>query len=527
MFSPLFIGTTFSNLLKEQKKSATVTVNLNFNPVDTSIFVTNSGRGNQLLGFYNPETGIYERSDELEKVGVLNKFRLQALKYAQKAVQDKLSYLKSIQTEKLDAYQNMYKPISQIQKELAVYLDTGFAFYKQLDTQLKTIAPVPEPTPNELLVYRDDDLLTSSKQVVTTHALPFSNPKRQHTSDFTFVEKFLNVFFDSDNEAVFSWYMGAVFLNLPINDDHISRYLVISSRNGGVGKSTLLDILGKALLGESFVTASDFDSYFAGDNRFGTSSLPHERLCVYSEADFQGAKVVDGDHDFTGLNTPQIKALATQGLLNAEAKYEATKISRFQNLHIILTNFPPNIPDGRTDLARRFLSCLLRPTSMASQKAQKLGNKSTAELIAIVKAHGQEFIDYFASSYLANPDKFKDELYRRQDVTDDELQITNQEKLVHQQKQAADKDLDGLVLLASLCKRSGITYQKLISNIKSAKVTATADIRWDESNIYLNSSKTFFRKYSGLSAIRDELLALYPPYKKFGKNMVCLPIKRS
>ena len=533
---PIVRDVKFVNLSAKAKAPAKVIVNLWNDPDHPSIITQSSGRYNKLIGFFNNEKHIYVTNNRMgHSIGVENKLRSYVLKYARKAINDKLQELSRLYKEKKSAYQATYKDLDILGQELYDFLDDGYALFKQLNQQISLISPSTVPEANEKLLYMDDDEDTAS-DLIATCKIPFKNPKNRDLSvrKRRLVDKFLNVFFNSENKKIFAWYMGAVVLNLPISDRHITKYLVISSRNGGVGKSTLMTVLTKGLLGDEYTTVtSDFDQYFANSNRFGSNSIPHTRLVVYSESAFQGPLAKNQNHDFEGLNDSQIKALATEGVINVEAKFQDSHIAQFNNLHVILTNFPPNIPNDRTDLSRRFLPCLMRPTSMAIDKSAKLDHLSTSELIKYVHDNGQAFFDYFANTYKEDPNAFINFDYSKYDVDEEsalelETEIQNVDK-----SKAKRKKLDGLVLIGVLCNENNIPYASFIReclNQRNRKTTGSNDfIRWrktedNEIIMYLDASKKQFMKHPGLLNIRKSLIELHKPIKKFGQNVIPLPI---
>lgn len=545
MISNMFRNIQFFNLSCNSKKPAYFVVKLQNDPDNPSIITKSMGSYNKLVGFFDPKTHLYVTSNKRGKrnvkslgSGVEGKLRSAALKYAGERIREKLETLKAFKDQDEAKYNETYKDYDLIGNQLMDYLSDGYGFFTSLTTQIHKIAPCDPVTANEYILYEDDDIfdVESEHLITSTVKLPYSHPQKDSLGvrQKRRVDKFLNVFFDKENKQIFSWFMGAVFLNKRIYDENIGKYLLISSSEGGVGKSTLMTILIEGLLGDEYASiTSNFDQYFDDNNRFGANDIPRERLVVYSEANFQGKRSKLKNHDFDGLDDSQIKTLATEGLLHTEAKFQDAYLSRFNNMHIILTNFPPVISKSRTDLSRRFISCLIRPTKMATTKAEKLGNKTTDELIKYVHDDGQAFINYFAHEYLSDPYRFKNEDYNRNDVDKTLESLVNEMNTDESQTKTKLSRVDGLILIALLCDKHKIDYHDYIQHCVDVKnkQTQDTDIHWktDDSQlmIYINSSKRAFMKYQGLLQIRDQLMELHKPIKKFGQNVIPLTITRN
>lgn len=545
MISNMFKNIQFFNLSCNSKKPAYFVVKLQNDPDNPSIITKSMGSYNKLVGFFDSKTHLYVTSNKRGKrnvkslgSGVEGKLRSAALKYAGERIREKLETLKAFRDQDEAKYNETYKDYDLIGNQLMDYLSDGYGFFTSLTTQIHKIAPCDPVTANEYILYEDDDIfdVESEHLITSTVKLPYSHPQKDSLGvrQKRRVDKFLNVFFDKENKQIFSWFMGAVFLNKRIYDENIGKYLLISSSEGGVGKSTLMTILIEGLLGDEYASiTSNFDQYFDDNNRFGANDIPRERLVVYSEANFQGKRSKLKNHDFDGLDDSQIKTLATEGLLHTEAKFQDAYLSRFNNMHIILTNFPPVISKARTDLSRRFISCLIRPTKMATTKAEKLGNKTTDELIKYVHDDGQAFINYFAHEYLSDPYRFKNEDYNRNDVDKTLESLVNEMNTDESQTKTKLSRADGLILIALLCDKHKIDYHDYIQHCVDVKNKQAKDddIHWKLNNsqlmVYINSSKRAFMKHPGLLQIRDQLMELHKPLKKFGQNVIPLEITRS
>ena len=367
------------------------------------------------------------------------------------------------------------------------------------------------------------------------------------------VERFLSVFFDAENRKIFSWMMGTVVMNKPIYDENISRFFLLYSKTGGVGKSTIMRIIANGLFGPDYVaTTPEFDTYFIAGDRFRSSNLSRKRVVIYDEAQFNGPLDKNRQHDFHGLNEDMIKAFATSGDLNIEEKFKQMKTTTFKNIHFILTNFLPVVPENRPDLGRRFLPCMLKPTKM-QDKAKLLNNMTVEQMTEYVKANGQAFLNYFAHAYSDNPKCFDTYAYshvntakQEQTAVDNEAKLEQAHELVSKQKDELQK-LDAFALLNTLQDKLMIDVNDLLEDCATtlpshdyldrsthAKVTYTqkqqstihyvVDTTNNSASLCVNTSKKAFSNYKNGDIIRDILLALYPKQKQFAQNVVKLPI---
>lgn len=73
---------SFNNIKLKQEKPAMIKINLSFNPEYPSMFTSNTGRSTELIGYIDPETGLYVTNSTQTNqstdfnIGVENKFRL-------------------------------------------------------------------------------------------------------------------------------------------------------------------------------------------------------------------------------------------------------------------------------------------------------------------------------------------------------------------------------------------------------------------------------------------------------------------
>lgn len=525
----------FLNLSAKSTAMPTIKVTLTNTPNKQPIITEQlSNGGTRLVGWFNWKEGVYiadEFIPDYAGLSALSELQLYILNAIEAAIKEKLAELKNLNQKDEKKFKEKYKSYDTISSYLWRVIEEPYDLFVDINRQIKGIAPSSNPMPNEYIGYADDDPLRDNKLV--TDRLPFINPANRHCRyrEKRIVEPFLNTFFDKENKEIFSWYMGAVVLNVPLQDQHISRYLVISSKNGGVGKSTLMELLINGILTKNFATVmGDFDSCFDVSNRFAEATIPPTRLVVYSESNFRGSAVKDEDlHDFSGLAVNQIKALATEGTLNVEEKFRRARLHQFTNLHVILTNFPPQISKTRSDLDRRFISCIMKPTDMATEKSKRLGNKSRHELASWIHENAQAFLDYFADSYRNNPDLLCGATYNTNEVEDSTQEAVNKESEQSGKVSDVIKSRDGLVAVCLLAKQYGISYDRFKQDCLNAIGNPTNNIRWKtdkatgRTTLYINKAKKFWMNY-GFIGVRDELIDLFHPVKKFGANMIPLEI---
>lgn len=525
----------FLNLSAKSTAMPSIKVTLTNMPGKQPIITEQSSNGStRLIGWFDWKKGVYVADEFIpDDVGLsaLSELQLYIINAVEAAIKEKLDELKNLNQKDAKKFKEKYKSYDTIASYLWRVIEEPNDLFVDINRQIKCIAPSGNPTPNEYIGYEDDDPLCDNKLV--TDRLPFINPANRHCRyrEKRIVEPFLNTFFDKENKEIFSWYMGAVVLNVPLQDRHISRYLVISSKNGGVGKSTLMELLINGILTKNFATVvGDFDSCFDVANRFAESILPPTRLVVYSESNFRGSAVKDEDlHDFSGLAVNQIKTLATEGTLNVEKKFQSARLHQFTNLHIILTNFPPQIPKTRSDLDRRFIPCIMKPTDMATEKSKRLGNKSNHELASWIRKNAQAFLDYFANCYRDNPDLLRGATYNTNEVEDKTQEAVNKESEQSSKISDVIKSRDGLVAVCMLAKQYGLSYDRFKQDCLKAIDNPTNDIHWKtekatgRTTLYINKAKKFWMNY-GFIGVRDELIDLFHPVKKFGANMIPLEI---
>ena len=522
---PLFREAVIGNISKSSKKMAEVSVRL-YKELDDLIYVSKDKNRRSVIGYTNPDNGLFvvdtKSVEDSIKHEPYKMFRDEATKYAQKEIDKRISELIKLRNEDTTKYDTLYKPIDVIEKELSDYITDKQSFYVDIQKQVDVLVSKSLPHVNEWMIYSDDVI-----DKVVTEVVPYKNPMKQTLTgeQKALVDGFLDVFVDEYNKDVLSWYFGAILLNIPIYDDRVSKALIVSSSNGGSGKSTLINSIANGVVTRPYrVIDSGFDKHFRANDKFSTSDLPTCRLGIYSEAYFNADTGEKVPHDFTGLDQSEMKSWITEGYVANEKKYAEKQIAKLSGMQIILTNHPPLIPSDREDLGRRFLGLIVKPSNMVRDKSKELGLRTEKALYSFVEDNAQAFANYFVSSFNENPNRYQSVVYNTTEYTSD-IQESQIEYL--DTKEVADNELksqDAIVLLTTLCKKNDIPYADFIATLNKAKHTKINEIRWEDDTLYISSTKSFFIANKILE-LRDLLKPLVgQPIKKYNQRMFALPI---
>lgn len=561
---------TYLNLGKKSAKPASFSFRLSSRSDLPLFYTSSSGTSKKLEGYQDPETGLFITNDSLHdqaESDAIIAFKNNSITYSitsaigslyqklqkemEVQIRNKIDSLEMAKKHDLDAYNKTYKPLDVIAAQLYDHLDNNRKFMSELYAEIRSLPDLELPQLNNKVLYEDDDWKTAKS---TAH-VPFKNPAKQELTQVQkdLVDSFLSAFFDDKNRQIFSWMMGTVVMNEPIYIENISRFFLLYSKIGGVGKSTIMRVIANGLLGSDYVaTTPEFDTYFLAGDRFRSSNLSRKRVVIYDEATFNGPLDQQRNHDFHGLNEDVIKAFATSGDLNIEEKFKQMKTTTFKNIHFILTNFLPVVPENRPDLGRRFLPCMLKPTKM-QDKAKQLGGMTVQQMTDYVHEHGQAFINYFAKAYNDDPYMFDTYNYshvntakQEQTAAQQEFKLKQARELVAKKKDKLQK-LDAFALLTQLSKDLAINVNDLLDDCTNAlptqdyldrstqtKVTYTqknqsiihyvVDKANNSAFLCLNTSKKAFSNYGNGNLIRDVLLQIFPKEKQFAQNIVKLPI---
>ena len=564
---PLVSNVAFKNLGSKSKYPAKLDLRLANNMHGFVYFMRSSGNSKKLEGFRDPDTGLFVTTKNLKEHASLNSrlssngyedhatsaihvlvTRLQ--KYAHKAISDELKALRAQMSQNPEAFLESYKDIGDIESELYDYVENPRRFMADIYAQLRNLPSLDLPKLNEFICYADDSIVKAP----ATSILPFKNPEKQElTQDQKdLVYHFLSVFFDDENLSIFSWMMGAIFLNKSIHDENISRFFLLYSRNGGVGKSTLVKLITDGLLARDYASeTTEFDRYFLLGDRFSSSSLAHSRLVVYDEAVFNGPLDKENMHNFHGLNEDAIKSFATNGHLAVEEKFQPLDMDIFYNIHLILTNFLPVIPANRYDLGRRFLDCRMKPTAM-QDKAKQLDGMTVQQMVDYVRKNGQAFINYFADSYKQDPYRFATYAYRY-DASETESQDAEDANAHKNEKQLQEiQKLNAFDALKELGDQANCDVSSLLKDIVDAKpdgaylekahqtqsviaytnkkqypdIHFAFDYDQKQATVYLNSSKSFWMQFNNGLALRELMLKYFTKVQRFSQRVFELQLMK-
>lgn len=526
---PLFLGTEFLNTHKKDKNPPSISVRINLQRDDLIYAQSVKGRM-EVCGYVSPQTGLFvAETEDTEPGSIYHKFRMEAVRFARQELAAFLERLSGMGEEKYN--EQGYKPFTTLANALQHCLVDRQGLYTDLQKQVNLITSRKFPKVNEFLVFSDDPEI----KYPVTAKVPYKNPAHVTLTkgETQALDKFLDVFFDSYNKYVFSWYMGAALSNIPIYDDRVSKLAILSSSLGGSGKSTLVTGMVNALFTPAYRDIKDdFDSFFAMNNRFGTAALSTKRICVYSEAAFNSDPLSE-EHNFAGMNVSGIKSMVTEGYIASENKFCDRSQSLLSGFHLVLTNHPPVVTKDNQAMNRRMLPIMLKPTSMG-EKARELGLWGRQKLDAFLKEHAGQFAAYFAAIFHADEYAFCEQEYNYKDYAQD---ITDsQDELDEHQREGRKKlDLlkaDGLLkFIGGVEKEHHLNLSLLKGDIKDAinggsERMLSGHIRMDGGFLYLDSSKSFLLRYgAGGSKVRECLKEFYgEPVKKFHIRMFKIPM---
>lgn len=528
---PLFLRTDFLNIYEKDKKSPSISVRVNLQR-DDLIFVQSVKSRMEVYGYVNPDTGLFvTETEDMEPGSIYHRFRLEAVKFARQALMRFLDSLEKLDEETYK--QKGYKPYPILANALKQCLTDRQELYADLQKQVNLITSRKFPKINEYLVFEDEEEI----KYPVTAKVPYPNPSHITLTDSEKkqIDTFLNVFFDPYNKFTFSWYIGAALSNVPIYDDRVSKLAILSSSLGGSGKSTLVTAMVNALFTQHYRDIKDdFDSLFASNNRFGTSTLSTKRICIYSEASFHSDPLSD-EHNFTGMNVSAIKSMITEGYIASEEKFGDRNMERLSGFHLVLTNHPPLITQENQAMNRRILPIMLKPTSM-SEKARELNLWGRQKLDAFIVEHAKEFAAYFTAVFHSDEYAFLEHDYDYRDYVQD---IKDSQSDLNEQQKKGRALLDALKADSLIKLIEGLEKQHHL-NLKILKDDVTEimgggtnselgeHIKLSDKCLYINASKSFLLRYGVAGTkIRECLKEFYgEPVKKFHKRMFEIPIKK-
>lgn len=535
MKEPLFLDVEFSNVKKTDKKSPNISVRVNLTSDDV-IYVASQRARMEVIGYEDEETGLFVTDIEgVDGPNIYNMFRRKAVDFAREKLGEFLERLGGLSDEEYDdlGYKRLDFLTNYLHKKLVDRQD----LYTDLQKQVALITSRRLPRVNEYLVFEDDETVNHP----VTIRVPYNNPMKQELSDEDkqIVDRLLDVFMDKYNKHAFSWYIGAALCNLDIHDDRVSKLAIVSSSQGGSGKSTLMNAVIDALFTPHYREIKDeFDSFFFLKNQFGVSSLSSKRMSLYSEASFAGEnprRSDDGEarHDFTGMNVSVIKSLITEGYVSSEAKYGDRAMDQLNGFHMVLTNHPPVVSKEHEAMNRRILPLMIYPSRM-SHKAKQLDLWGKRVFNKYVDKHKQAFANYFVHIFRQDEYAFTDTDYDHSDYISD-IEFYKQELDAENLEKA--RTLDGLKqtgiarVLKEFAKQDSVDISFLQQDI--AEVVAGGGdeevrqhIRVEKDTLFLDSSKNFLIRYGNYGPnLRKKLIELYgAPIKRFQKRMIRIKI---
>lgn len=526
---PLFLSAEFLNIRTKDKGKPAISVRVNLQR-DDLIYVHSVKSRMEVCGYVHPETGLFvAETEDMEPGSIYHRFRLEAIRFAREEL---MTFLKQLEEMDEEAYKARgYLPFPQLANALKNCLVDRQALYADMQKQINLVTSRKFPKVNEFLVFADDENVSYP----VTARVPYKNPEHVTLTqdEKNLLDKFLNVFFDDYNKFAFSWYMGAALSNVPLYDDRVSKLAIMSSSLGGSGKSTLVSSMVNALFTQHYRDIKDdFDSFFAMNNRFGTSTLSTKRMCVYSEASFNSDPLSE-DHNFNGMNVSAIKSMVTEGYIAAEAKFNDRNMERLSGFHLVLTNYPPVISAENSAMNRRILPIMIRPTSMG-EKARELGLWGRQKLDAFVQEHAEQFAAYFVTLFHADEYAFFEQDYNHKDYIQD-IRDSQNDLDEAQRKGRTKLDIlkaDGLIqFIEELEKQDHMNLALLKKDVTDCIHGAGSEelsnhIKWQDGSLYLDGSKSFLLRYgSNGPRIRIRFKEFYgDPVKRFHKRMFCIPM---
>lgn len=503
----LFLGVQFHNFGAKEKKPAWISVKLNM-AQDHAIYVATKGGKSVVTAYQNPDTGLFVTETEgVKSANIYQRFRDMARDYAK---QQWNGWVERYQ-RKSELERRTYKPVDQLEEELWDQWRYPKAFYLEMQKDVNLIQSREVPVVNEYLLFEGEAV----KNYPVTCRVPYDDPKRFQLTkeEQKAIDRFLDVFFDPYYKRAFSWYLGAMLLNYPVHHDRISKMLLLSSKKGGSGKSTLTELLAEALLTKPYYDIKpDFDVYFYQGERFASLGLSRKRLTIYSEAAFSKDRET---HDFTGLNTSTLKSLITEGYLTTEEKHGDMNVSRLNGFHIVCTNHLPEINACDEALERRFLGVLVKPSTM-QEKAEELGLVGKHKMRDYLKENAPLFASYFIEQFVTEQIRFDLYRYDRSDLLGD----VKEETETVQETPVSN--------LSQLCDwlRTKETYQNLLQFIEREEENGKhPHLRKTESAVYLTSQKKDLLNYTtDLDELRSRMTAWFgPPICKYQTRMWQIP----
>lgn len=343
--SRLVVGYVVENVRADSKKGARVIPILQ---TENKELIATNGKSHLQVTSWRDDQGYYhvKRPDNDPHMEFLRYVRQQAEACAEDFLQTR--------------WWDECKDKDVIEREIRHFLDQRHLLWSEIRKQI-VYASTTHNLVDQEIRFQDQAIGTAK---ITAH-LPYAPADQLTQDDVTKIVSVLDAFMVESEWRKLMWYVGAALTNAPIYAPHIAKALIISSKHGGAGKSTLMKQLIAPLFGPGFAEVDDLDRYFDAGNRFATGQLPSARLLLFNEANF-GQASRDGihRHNFTGFNISAMKSLITEGNLTTEEKHGLASQDRRKGLMIITTNYLPQIQYTQQDLTRRFITVLIKETTM-------------------------------------------------------------------------------------------------------------------------------------------------------------------
>ena len=516
---PLFSKVDFQNLYSNSKKPAMAFVVID-HASRKSIYVNGKTQAVRVDGFIHPETGYIvtgtSRFGGMFMDDMLDNpyHQLQNLahEYMCRECAKKLDELATYQEKDPQGYEEQgYKPIEQLESELERWADNRTQFLADLNNQLKYLKTPPLPIYNHFLQFAND----KGGRGFVTEPLWYLNPTGEVVTpeQKALVDRFMGVFLEPADYMAVAWYLGAALCNKTINDPSVSKFLVVTSAEGGYGKSTLMMALFEGLFDKYAKIYSVFDNFFLEGQKFSLGNLPTSRITLHLEADFglphkQGAYKGEKRHDFNGLNVAALKAVMGDGYLDDEEKFGTMESTTRYGLHVVLTNNPPRLTDdSTTPLARRILPVIMKTTLMR-EKGRELGMATDVEIKQFVRDNAQAFANVFVHTYLSNPMRYAavnyntDAFYDVQRESKDERQKYQTDTKADMTKVKSEQGIFAVLQLAR--ERLGLRTDGIEDALRNPD---GVNIREEDDAYYINRSRNY------LGTIVDDVLAFQTLFK--------------
>ena len=523
---PLFSKVDFQNLYSDSKKPTMAYVVIDHTS-RKSIYVNGKTQAVRVDGFIHPETGYIvtgtSRFGGMFMDDMLDNpyHQLQNLahEYMCRECAKKLDELATYQEKDPQGYEEQgYKPIEQLESELERWSDNRTQFLADLNNQLKYLKTPPLPIYNHFLQFAND----KGGRGFVTEPLWYLNPTSEVVTpeQKALVDRFMGVFLEPADYMAVAWYLGAALCNKTINDPSVSKFLVVTSAEGGYGKSTLMMALFEGLFDKYAKIYSVFDNFFLEGQKFSLGNLPTSRITLHLEADFglphkQGAYKGEKRHDFNGLNVAALKAVMGDGYLDDEEKFGTMESTTRYGLHVVLTNNPPRLTDdSTTPLARRILPVIMKTTLMR-EKGRELGMATDVEIKQFVKDNAQAFANVFVHTYLANPMRYAavnyntDAFYDVQRESKDERQKYQKDTKADMMEVKSEQGIFAVLRLAS--ERLGLRTDGVEDALRNPD---GVNVREEADAYYINRSRNY------LGTIVDDVLAFQTLFKDVYKDNV-------